>query len=64
MPKPSWQKSSYSSGNGGSNCVEVATAPHGAIHFRESDQPEVIARATRPTWTDFLTHVKHALANP
>jgi hypothetical protein len=30
-----WFKSSYSSGNDGNSCVEVATAP-GTIHVRDS----------------------------
>ncbi|MEV0370987.1 DUF397 domain-containing protein [Streptomyces sp. NPDC050636] len=55
---PSWQKSSYSSGNGSSNCVEVATGPDGVIHFRESDRPTDVALADRPTWGHFLAHLK------
>lgn len=54
----SWQKSSYSSGDGTSNCVEVATGPDGVIHFRESDRPTDVALATRPTWAQFLAHLK------
>ncbi|MEU9880239.1 DUF397 domain-containing protein [Streptomyces phaeochromogenes] len=37
VPTLHWQKSSYSSE--GNNCVELATAPDGTIHLRESDDP-------------------------
>ncbi|MCA1222515.1 DUF397 domain-containing protein [Streptomyces sp. 8L] len=33
--EPAWFKSSYSGGNDGNSCVEVATAP-GAVHVRDS----------------------------
>ncbi|MER6154968.1 DUF397 domain-containing protein [Streptomyces sp. NPDC001868] len=39
MPTLHWQKSSYSSE--GNNCLELATAPDGTIHLRESDDPTV-----------------------
>lgn len=35
-----WQKSTYS--GDGSNCVYVAATPTGAVHLRESDEPDVI----------------------
>jgi hypothetical protein len=34
-----WQKSSHSSE--GNNCIELAAAPDGTIHLRESDDPAV-----------------------
>ncbi|WP_327724785.1 DUF397 domain-containing protein [Streptomyces europaeiscabiei] len=39
MPEPHWQKSSFSSE--ASNCIELAPAPDGTIHLRESDDPTV-----------------------
>ncbi|MFF1694004.1 DUF397 domain-containing protein [Streptomyces sp. NPDC058257] len=39
-----WQKSSFSGGGNG-ECVELATAPTGGVHFRESDEPARIATA-------------------
>ncbi|WP_149829511.1 DUF397 domain-containing protein [Streptomyces tailanensis] len=36
-----WQKSSYSSGDVDTACVEIATAPT-AIHLRESDHPTTV----------------------
>ncbi|UQA93295.1 DUF397 domain-containing protein [Streptomyces halobius] len=41
-----WQKSSFSEG-GATNCVEVAAAPSGTRHLRESDAPAT-ALATTP----------------
>ncbi|MBQ0847909.1 DUF397 domain-containing protein [Streptomyces sp. BH-SS-21] len=39
MPTPkNWQKSSFSGGADGNNCVELSAAQH-AIHLRESDDP-------------------------
>ncbi|MFF2507375.1 DUF397 domain-containing protein [Streptomyces sp. NPDC058067] len=42
-----WQKSSFSGGGDGNNCVELASAP-AAIRLRESDDPS-IELATTPT---------------
>ncbi|MEU9473281.1 DUF397 domain-containing protein [Streptomyces avermitilis] len=39
-----WQKSTYSPD--GSNCVYVAATPTGAVHLRESDEPDVILTTT------------------
>ncbi|MEU6277720.1 DUF397 domain-containing protein [Streptomyces populi] len=33
-----WQKSSFSGGGEGNDCVELASAP-GLVHLRESDDP-------------------------
>ncbi|MFE1749605.1 DUF397 domain-containing protein [Streptomyces anandii] len=53
--EPAWFKSSYSDGNEGDSCVEVAATP-GAIHVRDSKY-----RATGPrlalapeAWADFV----------
>ncbi|MFF1598753.1 DUF397 domain-containing protein [Streptomyces mirabilis] len=39
-----WQKSTYSGDS--SNCVYVAATPTGAVHLRESDDPETILTTT------------------
>ncbi|GGZ88187.1 DUF397 domain-containing protein [Streptomyces bluensis] len=39
-----WQKSTYS--GDGSNCVHLATSAGGAIHLRESDEPDTILTTT------------------
>lgn len=43
-----WQKSSFSSGDGNTSCVEVARDTTGTLHLRESDEPGNVL-ATRPT---------------
>ncbi|MCF2435972.1 DUF397 domain-containing protein [Streptomyces thinghirensis] len=52
-----WFKSSYSGGNDGNSCVEIATTP-GTIHIRDSKQVEDGPRLTlTPTaWTNFLPY--------
>ncbi|MFJ8937692.1 DUF397 domain-containing protein [Streptomyces sp. NPDC102365] len=48
MPTPMhWQKSSFSGGADGNNCVELGTAAR-TIHLRESDTPS-IELVTTPT---------------
>jgi len=54
-----WRKSSYS-GNGGGDCVEVASRRPGAVLVRDSKDREgpwltVDGRA----WSEFLLGVKH-----
>lgn len=39
-----WQKSSYSGGGDGNNCVEVAVLPEG-LAIRESDEPDTVLTA-------------------
>lgn len=49
-----WFKSSYSGGNDGESCVEIATAP-GTVHIRDSKSVEGPRFAVTPTaWTDFV----------
>jgi len=52
-----WFKSSYSGGNDGNSCVEVAHAP-GTIHVRDSKYRETSPRlALAPeVWTDFVAY--------
>ncbi|MFP3989126.1 DUF397 domain-containing protein [Streptomyces sp. E11-3] len=51
-----WQKSSFSGGGEGNDCVELA-ATEGGIRLRESDTP-ASELATTPTP---LTHLLHTL---
>ncbi|MFB7900319.1 DUF397 domain-containing protein [Streptomyces xiamenensis] len=37
-----WQKSSYSSGDPNTSCLETACSPEGRLYFRESDDPSVV----------------------
>ncbi|MGW2260405.1 DUF397 domain-containing protein [Streptomyces sp. NPDC001780] len=51
-----WFKSSYSSGNDGESCVEVATTP-GTVHVRDSKNVEGPHLALAPNaWAGFVTY--------
>ncbi|MYW47709.1 DUF397 domain-containing protein [Streptomyces sp. SID161] len=54
--EPAWFKSSYSSGNDGNSCVELAVTP-GTVHVRDSknvDGPRLAL--TSDAWTDFVAY--------
>lgn len=58
LPGAVWKKSSRS-GNGGGNCVEVATNLPGLIAVRDSKNPNGAALAFTPSeWRAFLGGVK------
>ncbi|POX55404.1 DUF397 domain-containing protein [Streptomyces sp. Ru71] len=51
-----WFKSSYSGGNDGNSCVEIAHAP-GTVHVRDSKHttgPQLALTAT--AWANFVTY--------
>ncbi|GAA3122271.1 MULTISPECIES: DUF397 domain-containing protein [Streptomyces] len=51
-----WFKSSYSGGNDGNSCVELAVTP-GTVHVRDSknvDGPRLAL--TSDAWTDFVAY--------
>ncbi|MET8577689.1 DUF397 domain-containing protein [Streptomyces sp. NPDC005012] len=52
-----WFKSSYSGGNDGESCVEIAAAP-GTVHVRDSKYRDVGPRlALAPeAWADFVAY--------
>ncbi|WP_151773543.1 DUF397 domain-containing protein [Streptomyces abyssomicinicus] len=52
-----WFKSSYSGGNDGESCVEVATSP-GTVHVRDSKYRDAGPRlALAPeAWADFVAY--------
>jgi hypothetical protein len=51
-----WFKSSYSSGNDGNSCVEIAIAPR-TIHVRDSKTVDGPRLALNPAaWADFITY--------
>ncbi|MFE7069611.1 DUF397 domain-containing protein [Streptomyces sp. NPDC057620] len=55
MPTPkNWQKSSFSGGADGNNCVELSTTHH-TIHLRESDDVST-ELVTTPTSLARLLH--------
>nr|WSY53985.1 DUF397 domain-containing protein [Streptomyces sp. NBC_00886] len=56
MIQLAWFKSSYSGGNDGESCVEIAVAPR-TIHVRDSKTVEGPRFTVTPTaWTDFVTY--------
>ncbi|CAL9494042.1 hypothetical protein SUDANB171_03285 [Streptomyces sp. enrichment culture] len=54
MPDLEWQKSSYSSGDPSSDCLEVARGPATDLHFRESDDPGIVLTTSRGRWSALL----------
>ncbi|CAL9488899.1 DUF397 domain-containing protein [Streptomyces sp. enrichment culture] len=58
-----WFKSSYSDGNEGDSCVEVATTP-GTVHVRDSKCQDAGPRlAVAPeAWADFVAYASGSRA--
>ena len=53
-----WRKSSYS-GNGGGNCVEVASNLPDMVAVRDSKNPDGLRLGcTREAWSEFLQSIK------
>jgi hypothetical protein len=53
-----WRKSSYS-GNGGGNCVEVASNLPDIVAVRDSKDPDGLRLAcTREAWSEFVQDIK------
>ncbi|MEU0217886.1 DUF397 domain-containing protein [Streptomyces sp. NPDC006265] len=51
-----WFKSSYSGGNDGNSCVELAVTP-GTVHVRDSKSVEGPQLALTPrAWADFVSY--------
>ncbi|MFI1754924.1 DUF397 domain-containing protein [Streptomyces sp. NPDC020571] len=52
-----WFKSSYSDGNEGDSCVEVATTP-GTVHVRDSKHRDASPRLalSAQTWAGFVAY--------
>ncbi|HUA31059.1 MAG TPA: DUF397 domain-containing protein [Streptosporangiaceae bacterium] len=58
LTQPRWRKSSHS-GNGGSDCVEVARNLTGIVLVRDSkDQAGPELRLTGPAWSAFMQAVR------
>ncbi|MEI5103369.1 DUF397 domain-containing protein [Streptomyces sp. PmtG] len=58
-----WQKSSFSGGGEGNDCVELAATEGRLIHLRESDAPGV-ELTTTPTALAHLVGALKAAAGP
>ncbi|MEV5487330.1 DUF397 domain-containing protein [Streptomyces bobili] len=52
-----WQKSSFSGGGDGSNCLELASTPT-TLHLRESDTPATILTTTPTPLTHLLDAIR------
>jgi hypothetical protein len=58
--EPAWFKSSYSDGNEGDSCVEIATTP-GTVHVRDSKNTAGPQLALTPgAWADFVSYAAEA----
>ncbi|MER6156862.1 DUF397 domain-containing protein [Streptomyces sp. NPDC001868] len=58
-----WQKSSFSSGSDGTNCVELALSP-ARILLRESDDPARILPVTRDGAAALIRHLGGYASEP
>ncbi|MFI0968047.1 DUF397 domain-containing protein [Streptomyces sp. NPDC021080] len=52
-----WQKSSFSGGGEGNDCLELATTP-GTAHLRESDAPATHLSTAPGALAQLLHHIK------
>ncbi|MFF4658148.1 DUF397 domain-containing protein [Streptomyces sp. NPDC001381] len=52
-----WQKSSYSGGSDGNNCLELAATPT-ALHLRESETPATILTTTPTALANLLAGIR------
>jgi len=58
--EPRWRKSSYS-GNGGSDCVEVATSLPGIVAVRDSkDGHGAVLVVSKDEWASFTARLRAA----
>ncbi|MFE9649368.1 DUF397 domain-containing protein [Streptomyces sp. NPDC006365] len=59
MPQLTWQKSSFSGGAEG-NCINVAVAPDGTIHLRESDDPRNVLTTAAQGFAALLDNLRRS----
>ncbi|GGW54264.1 MULTISPECIES: DUF397 domain-containing protein [Streptomyces] len=52
-----WQKSSFSGGADGNNCLELASTPT-TLHLRESDTPAAVLTTTPTPLTHLLDAIR------
>jgi hypothetical protein len=57
MSAPEWQQSSFSSGDGSTNCVELAMTAD-AVCLRESDDPATVLIAHPARMAALLSHIR------
>lgn len=51
-----WRKSSFSSGNPSSDCLEIARSSDGLLYLRESDEPGTVLVTTSSRLAGLLRH--------
>ncbi|MGA5139208.1 DUF397 domain-containing protein [Streptomyces azureus] len=60
MNEQAWFRSSYSGGNDGNSCAEVATTS-ATVHVRDSQHTEGPRLAVAPAaWADFVTYASES----
>ncbi|MFI5793425.1 DUF397 domain-containing protein [Streptomyces sp. NPDC051677] len=52
-----WQKSSFSGGGDGNNCLELAATPT-TLHLRESEDPTTVLTTTASPLSGLLTGIR------
>ncbi|MFH8980015.1 DUF397 domain-containing protein [Streptomyces varsoviensis] len=57
-PNRPGRKSSFSSGDGNTTCLEVAKGGTGSVHLRESDDPGVVLSTSKPAVQTLLGWAK------
>ncbi|MGW1033782.1 DUF397 domain-containing protein [Streptomyces antibioticus] len=58
MKGPIWQKSSFSGGGEGNDCVELASSTSTAFHLRESDSSVTVLTVTPTCLEDLLRAIR------
>ncbi|OEV06043.1 DUF397 domain-containing protein [Streptomyces oceani] len=58
MTELNWQKSTYSSGDPNTNCLELAATPAGTLRLRESEEPDNIIAPSRRALLTLLNGIK------
>ncbi len=56
-----WQKSTYSVGGDGNDCVELASSTPTTLHLRESETPVTVLTTTPAPLGDLLRAVRDGL---
>ncbi|MCQ9134980.1 MULTISPECIES: DUF397 domain-containing protein [Streptomyces] len=57
MTPDNWQKSTYSGGGDGNDCIELASTP-AALHLRESDAPAAVLDSAPAAVAHFLHAIR------
>jgi hypothetical protein len=58
-----WQRSSFSGGGDGNNCLELASTPT-TLHLRESDAPATVLTTTPNALAHLLAGIRTDVLSP